>query len=188
MEKWKMKVKATLLFILIISILTGCSSQDKYTYNLDSGDAVTVRTIGDYKVKNSSGYFEIYLNDRKIGTGCFETNKQFDSYIDLLTKQDNSDIPRKYITTGNTNGGNPYIHYVYDDKSFNGKPKSFYIIWLNGTRSGILIESETEQSGKEAMDHLFFTVSSDNKGYSKDNKIKQFKEEIFKITTIQNTK
>lgn len=137
-----------IMMLVIMLILTGCTSSISYTYKVSTGDNIQI------KLNNSDGYsitsevpFKITKDNATVSEGTFITLDGYDQYITTV----NNTSAAKVIDKGTKNGAE-YTFYSYNGQEFN------YIIKVEGSNTGLLIgNAVSEESAKECFERLTFS-------------------------------
>lgn len=145
-----MKKYLKVIGIIFVSLfmITGCSTYKSYTYEVDTGDKITVR------LDISNGYdisyelpFSIYDNDELLSQATFISLSGYNQYIGVI----NSDSSVRIIDSGSENGIT-YTFYSYNDSEFN------YLIRVDGSSTGLLLGNPiSEESARECFNRLTIT-------------------------------
>lgn len=143
----------SVLFIgVMLVLLTGCDSSSNgvkfsksYTYNVETGDKVTLTldTSDDYNL-TSDLPFTISRGDEDLTKGIFLTETNYEYYKKAAQSGANVTI----IDSGSKDNID-YIFYNYNDTEFN------YVIKIKDSHTGILLGNNvSEKSAKECFNRL----------------------------------
>lgn len=143
------KLSLIILGVLSLFILTGCSTYKAYTYNVETGDSVSVKLITSNNYDISSGIpFSITQNGNVKCNGTFITLDGYNQYLNVV----NND-PSSNIIENNSKDNLKYLFYSYNNSEWN------YIIKINNSNTGILLGSNVStDSAKDCFDRLEFNV------------------------------
>ena len=133
-----------------------------FTYEVDSGDQISVGISGGYTIRPDGNKFDITKDGSVIGTGFFIDADGYDSYYSAIS-QSVTDIDRIDIAGDIPNGA-----YSYD-----GKAGTEYdlLAWINGTNTGFMVGSidVDKELVKDALSCLQIqAVSKGKDGIDKD--------------------
>lgn len=140
-------ILAILLTVLMLS-LTGCTTNMSLTYNVATGDNITVKldTTNGYTIESESSQFMIKKDDEIISSGMFITLDGYDQYIDAANNTSGVEILEK-----NTKNGIEYTFYSYNNSQFN------YIVKIKNSNTGVLIgNAQSKESAEECFKLLTF--------------------------------
>ncbi len=138
------------LMVFSILVLTGCTTNLSYTFNVDTGDNVKIElnTTDGHKM-TSELPFKISLDDKTLSEGTFITNDGYNQYKNAIDTDSNA----KIIDSGDK-GEISYIFYSYNDKEYN------YLIKIKDSKTGLLIgNSVSEESAKDVFERLTITLA-----------------------------
>lgn len=143
--------KIFVLFLALICLsVAACTvnTSMSYTYNVETGDAITVKlnTADGYSI-TSDLPFTISKNGETVGQGYFITEETYQTYVTSLSGMDGA----KVLGTGEK-GGTEYISWCYNDTEYN------YAIFIKNSKTGVVLGNNISQaSAQECFDRLAFS-------------------------------
>lgn len=144
-----MKKFITSLLILFLSIflLTGCTKNLSYTFNVETGDRIkiTLDTTDKYSM-NTKSPINFTKEDKDISTGIFLTEEGYEEYKTLINKDSTVKIIENSSKENIT-----YLFYT-TGKEYN------YLIKINDSKTGFLLANKnSEDEAKEVFNRISFT-------------------------------
>ncbi len=139
--------------VLVMIVLTGCSTSMSYTYEVGTGDNVEVKldTSEGLKLENEDDGFCVTEDDETVLQGIFIDEDTYDMYRNAVENTDEAEIIEDDSEDGLT-----WIFYELDG---NAGTESNYIVWIDGSDTGILMGGlEGSSAAKKAFNSLTFTV------------------------------
>ena len=140
------KLGVVVMFLLSMLLLTGCETtySKSLKFKVTTGDNITVRVDSHEKWDIGSEVpFDITKDGEKVSTGKFITYKEYDSYANTIKKS--SLI--KTLDEGSRHG-TEYIFYEFINSKTNERQFN-YIIMINGSKTGVLLENNISQESAE---------------------------------------
>lgn len=139
MKKTFIYLVITILTILMLLVLAGCSSSKSYTFTVETGDKIKIQlnTTDGYDI-SSDLPFKISKDGNTLSQGTFIKMNYCDEYINAV----NNDSLAKVIDTGSTNDIE-YLFYSYNNSEYN------YIIKVKNSNTGILLGNPNSQEEAE---------------------------------------
>lgn len=143
------KVIATIaIIVLLMFILTGCTTSMSYTFKVETGDTIKIKldTTNGHSI-NSELPFKITKDGKTLSQGMFINMNGYDQYI---TGVNNSNSV-KIIDKGTKNGVE-YTFYSYNNTEYN------YIIKISGSNTGVLLgNNQSQEIAEECFKLLTFS-------------------------------
>lgn len=139
--------------ILGMIVLTGCTTSMSYTYNVGTGDNVTVvlDTSDGLKLENDDDGFSVTEDDETILQGIFIDEDTYDFYLEMVKNADGPENLEEDSANGLT-----WLYYEFDG---NAGKESNYVAWIDGSDTGIIMGGlEGSRAAKKAFNSLTFTV------------------------------
>ncbi len=142
------------IFIIGLCSLTACQSKKAVTYQVDTGDKITItlKTSGDYDL-TAEVPFKITKDGKELSQGKFMSASSYDQLISMLSGR--SDIQ---IVDSGEKDGNSYTFYSPNHVEY------IYIIKINNSQTGVLLtNSHSQAEAQECFQLLTFQLAdSDN--------------------------
>lgn len=132
----KKKIVSIGLIVVFSVMLIGCGKNKSLTIKADTGDVidVSIDKSGGYSLEESGdSSFLINRKGKQLCTGSFVTAEYYADYADSLNDDENIEV----LSTGH-NDYYKYVFYRCDDKYD-------YIVLINDSDTGVLIENTTSQ-------------------------------------------
>ncbi len=145
-----MKKIFVLFLALICFSVTACTvnTSMSYTYNVETGDAITVKlnTADGYSI-TSDLPFTISKNGETVTQGYFITEETYQTYVSSLSGMEGA----KVLGTGNRSDIE-YISWCYNDTEYN------YAVLVKGSKTGVVLGNNISQaSAEECLGRLTFS-------------------------------
>ena len=140
------KLGVVVMFLLSMLLLTGCETRysKSLKFKVTTGDNITVRVDSHEKWDiGNEAPFDITKNGEKVSTGKLITKIEYDSFANTIKKS--SLI--KTLDEGSRHG-TEYIFYELVNSKTNERQYN-YIIMINGSKTGVLLENNISQESAE---------------------------------------
>ncbi len=143
--------KIFVLFLALICLsVAACTvnTSMSYTYNVETGDAITVKlnTADGYSI-TSELPFTVTKGGETVGQGYFITEETYQTYVSSLSGMEGA----KVIGTGER-ADIEYIFWCYNDTEYN------YAVLVKGSKTGAVVGNNISQaSAEECMGRLTFS-------------------------------
>ncbi len=149
MKKLKKALVCLLSGVLVLALMTGCTSSFAYTFRIDNGDSIKISLDTTDKFKISSQVpFTISQDGTDLMHGSFIRGDAYEQCLDII-KSDESNV----ITDSGVKDGNTYTYWISNGTSYN------YVILVNGSNTGVVLENHiSEESAKECFNRLTITA------------------------------
>lgn len=152
MKKMKKLMACLVCLIGVMALASGCkaTSSMSYTYNVETGDAVTVCLDTTEKYGLSAELpFTISQDGTTLTQGDFMYSEGFSHYKDAVA----SDPKAKLIDSG-TKDGNEYIFWNFDNTEYN------YAVLVGESNTGIILSNRvSEESAKTVFERLTISMA-----------------------------
>lgn len=139
-----------ILAILVVGlVLTGCSTFKSFTFDVETGDKVSIR------LDTSNGYdltgkvpFSVLDGDKILSTGTFIKGDFYDKYVQAANTQGK-------VITEDDDKNIEYVFYSYQDKEWN------YVIKIKNSNTAILLGNQiSEKDAKKVFKLLTFKLEN----------------------------
>ena len=152
MKKVSKSIKVLCLLLVMLVMLTACSKNMSYTFNVATGDNITVELDASdgYVLKQEEGMFIVCDSSQvDVLQGFFVTKEMYDAYLSSV-----ADVGLAVMNVGQKNGCT-YTQYqlITDSHTENN-----FICWIDGSNTGFVVASvESQKTAEEAFDKLSFS-------------------------------
>ena len=150
-EILKRVLKYFMIVGVMLLVLTGCTTNKSFTFNVETGDKVKVQlnTTDGYDL-SSDLPFTISKDDNKLSQATFIKGTYYTEYVEVAKNDPLAEI----IDKGSTNEIE-YVFYSYNDSEYN------YIIKINESNTAILLTNQNSQEEAEkCFELLTFTLEN----------------------------
>lgn len=142
--------KTFVVTLIAVLTLTGCGSSKSvaYTYNVETGDKVTVEldTTDDHGL-TSKVPFDVYKDDKVLSTGTFIEGKLYDDYVNAIKATSTAIVIDE--------GKNENIEYIFYKADANGHMEYNYIISIKNSDTGLVLANVLDgDTAKEVFNKL----------------------------------
>ena len=151
--KLKKYLKLLFLTLVVCFALVGCTTNVAYTFNVETGDNVKVEldTSSGYSLSQSDGTFSVSKDNDVLSQGMFITEDGYNYYYEIVTSSGS------ISNTESTKLSNMDYTY-YETTNESGDTEYNYLIWLNNSKTGIILGSLKGDTAKDIFSHLTFTI------------------------------
>ena len=151
------KIKIMIAIAVILSslfVLTGCTTNKSYTYNVDTGDKIKIEMkTGDGYDLTSELPIQFTKDDEVISQGTFAEMTAYDTYYELMDGQNNVEILEE-----NENDNIEYFFYEYTYELDDQAEYNYIIKIKNSNTCFILGNNISKESAEEIFERLTFSV------------------------------
>lgn len=134
------KTLISIILIILVITLTGCTKTFSYTYEVTTGDRIKVTlNINDGYKLTSNLPFTITKDGKELSQGTFILGNYYEEYVNVAKEDSKTNI----ISSGDKDSFE-YVFYSYNNKEYN------YVIKVKNSNTAILLENK--HSKQEAID------------------------------------
>lgn len=146
--------KLTALFLALCLLLVGCGGEDSHTFDVQSGDKVTVAldTADGHEMSASGESFTIQKDGVETG-GYFLEFDMIDDLFEWMPNNSSAEILES--------GKNDWGTYMLYRESYDGITEWSYVCTFEGTAIGVFLSNQVSgESVRACVEHLSFSWES----------------------------